>query len=219
VEVITIRDGVVTLSEESVIRRVGLEAFKEKLAVGLKVQTPVLPHGTVLYSAKGLKSLVVLEEPPQTRTLSHRNLHRQIKTYEIPLPWVYLVPVFHGSALDDLYVFFSNESVQRGTDKFCYPPLPNTNDDCGICLGDYRYSITRALAHGIADISKYYWASVFNLDLSNLYSTKMPEAIVSATPDGAELFEGWSTISPSRACELRWAPFRTLDEAVNYALA
>ncbi len=218
-EVITIREGVVTLSEECVIRRVGLEAFKEKLAVGLKVQTPVLPRGAVLYSAKGLKSLVVLEEPPQSRSITHRNLRQQIRTYSIPLPWVYLVPVFHGTALDNLFVFFANESIQRGTDPLCFPTLPNTNDDCRVCLGDYRYSITRALSHGIADISKYYWGSNFNLDLSTLYSTKMPDAIVSATPDGTELFEGWSTISPACARELKWTPYRTLDEAVTYALA
>lgn len=210
-EVITIRDGIVTLTEEQVVRRVGLQVFKDRLAIGLKVQTPVLPRGAVLYSAKGNKSVIVLEEPPQMRTITFRSQRGSTREFTIPLPWVYFFPIFHNNALEELYLYFSRQCIQHAGESLCFPTLPNTFDECRVCLGDYRYSVTQSLASRIADISRYYWESTFNLDASNLYSNRMPEAIVSATPDGAELFEGWSTVTLSRVTELTWQVHDRVD--------
>jgi len=216
--VITIKDGIVTLSEEHVIRRVGLDAFKDKLAVGLKVQTPVLPRASILYAAKGIRSLVVLEEPPQVRTIEYRTPRGAIRAFTIPLPWVYFVPIFHNSALDQLQLYFSPKGIQSDADFLFFPTLPNTNEDCHVCLGDYRYSITRSLASHIADVSRYYWASTFNTDLSNLYSTKMPEEIRDATPASGELFEGWAKISLERVTGLSWHEHARLNQVITRLL-
>lgn len=217
-EVIRIADGVVTLSEETVIRRVRLDAFKDRLAVGLKLQTPVLPRGTVLYAARSSKSLLVLEEAPQSRSITFRDQLGRARDYSIPLPWVYFMPVFHGTALESLYVYFAKDAVKSPSSPLCFPALPNTFDDCKVCLGDYRYSVTSALAARIADISRFYWASTFNLDASSLYTSKMPEAITSASPPGASLFEGWMTFPQSSVCELSWARCDSVESCVASAL-
>lgn len=213
-EVIEIKNGIVTLYEQTIVRQVGVAPFKERLASSLGVRTPILPCGTILYTANQGRSCFVIEQEPAMRAIQFKPDSTRALTYTIPTPWVYLALVYEGYALDQMSAYFSSKPVENEKDMLCLPPLPNVFADGAVCLGSYRATITRHLTNRIAHAIHQFWASPFTTDGANLHEHHVPERIRNATQPGEEIFAGWARIPLADVCLLDWHPYKTFADAI-----
>lgn len=151
----------------------------------------VVPSGTKLLKQIGNYKLVVVEYPPQVRTLHFANEHTEgggVGHFKLALPYtVFLVWV---NTLDKNvnqcatvrmgYLKKPLDSLQ----SIIYPSnLPNTKNDFSICMGgtwtDQISKQTQAELHGqapkkpiakiVEDAVSYFWNSTFNNDIPDQF--------------------------------------------------
>lgn len=219
-ETIVIENGVVRIEEKSVVKSVSLSAFKSAIRDSVGFRTPILPDNVVLYGQAKEKSAYVIQEAPRKRTIKYKAGARsstQVSEVTIPLPWVIFVAEFNSFALQDLFVFFRPSRLERANDDIFCAPLMNVYDDGKVCLGNYRFDVTRSLATRINAAAGFFWGSIFNKDITVLYEEKMPQEI-QALSDGEDFMAGWQELSEDRVCRIQWHEFGTLEDVLEKIL-
>jgi hypothetical protein len=214
-QTVLIENGVVTLMEKRVIKRVSVSAFNDALASSLGVRTPILPAGCVLYAKHNERAYYLLEQPPGSRQVKFSPARS--RAYAIPVPYSYFGVVFHNFALESLFAYFSPRPVQTTAAALCHAPLPNIRRDGHVCLGEYRFRVTADVPTRVADVVRYFWESEFNEDILEVYQSHMPERIKELTPDGQPYFAGWAKLPPEEATALPWVRCSTVAEAIDRA--
>lgn len=214
-EIIEIKNGLVSLIEQSTVKQISLKTFKEELLSTLGAQTPILPRNTVLFAQKEDTRLYVLEQTPQQKTIHYKpERARQSRQFTIPLPYVYFLCEFQLYALENLYLYFSPKPLGEKSEWIYYPPLPNCFEDCRVCLGDFRFNVTSSIPSKITNVIEYYWQSNFNTEASYLYDNKMPQEIKRGTGHGETHFDSWARVEQERVFRLSWHKYKTMEEVL-----
>lgn len=217
-EVVEIRSGIVTLYEQNIIKQVGVEAFKERLATTQGQRTPILPRGTVHYAAKNSRSCFFIEQEPAIRTIKYDNQKESVRSYNLPIPWTYFLLVFENAALEHFCVYFSKKRISHVEDVLCRAPFTNMHDNGEVCLGDYTITVTLRIPERAIDAINYFWKSTFNTDLSIEHDTFMPEQIKKITQEDEDYFAGWERIPFQEICLLDWKPYKKVREIIDFSI-
>ena len=214
-EIIEIKNGLVTLIEQSLVKQISLRTFKEELLSTLGAQTPILPRNTVLFAQKEDTRLYVLEQLPCSEIIHYKpERARQPRQYTLPVPYAYFVCKFVLYALENLYIYFSPKPLSDKSDMLYYPPLPNCFEEGRVCLGDYRFSVTSSIPSKITSVVDYFWKSNFNQEASYLYENMMPREIKDATESEEIYFDSWARIAPEKICQLSWKKYKGVEEVI-----
>ncbi len=221
-EQIVICGNRVELQEVQSVKAITTSAFVQSLRRTMGTVTPVLPKQVVMYAAKGTNQFMLVEKEPKVETIKVRqgrsNSTASAKEFTICLPWVYMLLEFIGAGFSNLKIYFAKSRVMDTNAQLYYPPLPNMNTDCTVCLGSgFRYSIDGTMHAKVAKAMSYYFASEFNSDLDDVHKTKMPREIVSKQSQGMTLFDAWQAVTKEGAdpCALSWHKYGKLAKVIE----
>jgi hypothetical protein len=157
-------------------RKKGKRRFEEKKRVyidkilSLKKEilyrTPLLPNGTRLYLSQNEETIIVVEEPPQVRTIKWKAGHC-IRQYHFAFPYVVFIIKFEMQAVKDVFVYYRNQPLKKGDNELFLPNLPNLgaqgiDDEADICLGTLEVDVNLSLAEKVEMIINNFWESAFN---------------------------------------------------------
>jgi hypothetical protein len=142
----------------------------------------VMPQGIRFWAANGDYEVVVVEQPPQLRTLgfssgfasmygSDRRGMRQKSTYTVALPFVYFVIGFYKGGFNSLAVGYRSKPIKGLADTICQTNLPNMGgENLGICLGGFRVQ-GKTLAEKCNSVIQRVWCSQFTTDSADQFRT------------------------------------------------
>lgn len=221
-EQIVICGNRVELQEVQPVKTITTSAFIQSLRRTMGTVTPILPKQVVMYAAKGTEQFMLVEKGPGIETIKVKkgtsNSTEWANEYDICLPWVYMLLEFIGAGFSSLRIYFAKSRVMKTDEQLYYPPLPNLNKDCSVCLGGgFRYSIDGTMHAKVAKVMSYYFSSEFNSDLDDIHKTKMPKEIVEKQTRGKTLFDAWQAVTKEGAdpCTLSWHKYRTLAQMIE----
>lgn len=161
------------------------QSFKQKSTE----KQNVLPEGTRFAYTKGHRSIIVIEQKPQIRTVSfsedlvHGNDAQQAidqtsegYRFALAFPYIYFVMVFDRERFSFQEVYFRNRPLRSISDTFCLAPLPNTYytgngmvAHNGICMGDDEFNkeIRRhtTISAKCETVISNFWQRTFSGDL------------------------------------------------------
>jgi hypothetical protein len=166
-----------------------LSAFRQKVLSNIfevsdtwKVRnhdTCLFPVGCRYLYTRGQSIVAVIEQQPQTRTLSFQEgLQEEYSrgTYGterilLAFPYVYFIMHFRETeriTLTGVYSAWRTTAINSLTDTVSKPILPNTHANCMICMGHRPIHGENIAAMSAAAISDY-WNSRFTNDLSDFW--------------------------------------------------
>ena len=159
----------VHLVTERIERTVKLSDLLAEVGKEAGVTTPVLPQGCRLYHATGERSVFVIEQAPQVRSVVWTGMDQNgsnNEKWKLAFPYVIFVVVFSGDAVStgECRVFYRTSPLGNGDDKLLRPNLCNTYQDGRICTGDVRVA-GNTLAQKAESFVSAFWGSRFNTDL------------------------------------------------------
>jgi len=158
----------VHLVSETIQRTVKLSDLLAEVGKEAGVLTPVLPQGCRLYHAAGERSVFVIEQAPQVRSVVWTGMDQNgnNEKWKLAFPYVVFVVVFSGDAVStgECRIFYRTSPLGSGDDKICCPNLCNTYQDGRICTGDVRVT-GNTLAQKAESFVSAFWGSRFNTDL------------------------------------------------------
>ena len=225
-EEIHIVDGVVHLVERKLIKSVSYAAFQQELNERPRYRTPLLPAGTILFAKHHERSLYLIEQAPQVRTIRHNYWEEgdedndevsEEMDHTIPLPWVYMCATFHDFAFNNLYVYLASRRIVSLRDMLCYAPFPNLSTDGLVCLGNTSFDVTSSAAARVGRLAEDYWHTAFNMDLDDNYQCYTPQKILDLRP-GYSAFGGWAKLKPEEVCCLPWTAYKSVDTILDYII-
>jgi hypothetical protein len=173
----------VVLQEETgdgqgrVARRAPLDAVLRYVARTMPPPLPVLPPGTRwLCQRKDLLNLVV-EHPPQCRTLrvsSGKKGADGYRPYRLAFPYILYVLTFYRDGFEEMKMFFRNHALTSLQDTLYHTNLPNVRGEPGhygsqrVCLR-YRPEMLEGvpLAEAVPALIEFFWSTGFNQDIAN----------------------------------------------------
>jgi len=200
--------------EVRVARRAPLEAVLRYVARVMPPQLPVLPPGTRwLCRRKDLLCLVV-EHPPQCRTLRVSRGKKggdDYRPYRLAFPYIIYVLTFYRDGFEEMKMFFRNSSLSSPTDTLYHTNLPNVRGEPGhhgsqrVCLR-YRPEMLEGvpLAGAVPALLEFFWSTGFNQDIANSAFERAQDR----DPRFASL-EAWEAASgenPLFPLEVEWEP-------------
>lgn len=152
----------VELVTERVERTVRLSDLMGEVAKESGITTPILPLGCRFFSARGERSVFVIEQAPTTRLIEWDG------KWKLAFPYCVFVVVFSGQAVStgECRVFYRTSPLGNGDDQLLRPNLCNTYENGGICTGDVRVSGETLAAKAESFVANF-WRSRFNWDLSS----------------------------------------------------
>ena len=151
-------------------------------------ETPfIFPNGMKIAYTKGKRTVIVVEQGPQTRSISlqdnlltpsdqkksqsHDNMGRH--RFNLAFPYVYFVMIFDDDKYMQQQIYFRNKALTSIREHVYPAPLPNVfyekrTNNLRICMGSpnfrdsvqYESSITRQVEYVIGE----FWQSTFNSD-------------------------------------------------------
>lgn len=151
----------VHLVTERIERTVRLSDLMGEVVKDGGITTPILPLGCRFYSARGDRSIFVIEQAPTTRQIEWSD-----NKWKLAFPFVVFVVVFVGQAVSggECRIFYRTSPLGNGDDGLTRPNLCNTYPDGRICTGDTRVS-GHTLAAKAESFVANFWRSRFNWDL------------------------------------------------------
>ncbi len=164
-------DAVHTVTE-TITKTVSLTDFMAACKAQGEISTPIMPNGTKFYRKKNERSVLVVEKPPQTRTITWKGMDMDPTKTRWKLSFPYTVFVFE--IIDPLNInsarfFFRTKTIGDLTDMLYKSSLTNIYDTYKICTG-YGPSGMRALGNTLSEkVDNYiaaFWHSDFNTDLA-----------------------------------------------------
>lgn len=163
-----IEGDAVHLVSERVERTVRLPDLLAEAGRQAGFTSPVLPAGCRLYKAAGGYTTFVVEQLPQTRQLTWRNMGNQGREqWKLAFPYVIFVVAFSGDAVDtgNCRIFYRTAPLGGEDDNLMRQNLCNTSQDGRICTGSMRVAGVTMAAKAESFVSGF-WQSEFNSDLS-----------------------------------------------------
>jgi hypothetical protein len=154
-----IEGDLVSLVTEVIDREVTLPDLLTELTTAEVAFTPRLPTGCRYWIRSGTtdRQVFVIEQAPSRRTIEYHASRRRDSeptTYRLAVPYVVFVVSTIGDQIEGLSTYFRTQPVASLDATLCCSPLPNTNDDGIVCLGERVDALIGA-----------FWASRFNQDL------------------------------------------------------
>jgi hypothetical protein len=197
-----------------VARRVPLNAVLRSVARTMPPPLPVLPPGTRwLCRRKELLNLVV-EHPPQCRTLrvsSSKKGTDDYQTFRLAFPYILYVLTFYRDGFEEMKMFFRNQTLSALTDTLYHTNLPNVRGEPGhygsqrVCLR-YRPEMLEGvpLAEAVPALIEFFWSTGFNQDIAN--SAFERAQILDPRFVGFEAWDAASGDNPLFPLEVEWEP-------------
>jgi hypothetical protein len=157
--------------------RAPLEAVLRYVARVMPPPLPVLPPGTRWLTRKKDLLFLVVEHPPQCRTLRVSREKKggdDYQPYLVALPYVISVLTFYRDGFEEMKMFFRNRSLSSLTDTLCHTSLPNVRGEPGhygsqrVCLR-YRPEMLEGvpLTESVPALIDFFWRTGFNQDIAN----------------------------------------------------
>lgn len=172
-EYLIIEDGLVRQVLEKHVKVTTEAEFRRAALAQKRVDSPVLPFGTILYGVHQAMQYVFLWRPERLGFFQHRDQREESPkhlniTLELAWPCHVLVLAFQRSSLVKSQLWFANKPIHTTDQELFLPPLPNQRAD-DMCLGS---EVKKALHKESVVISsenliKYVYESRFNNDLSS----------------------------------------------------
>jgi hypothetical protein len=233
--------GVLTDEAEGMIRELHIElcekiwdafqAFKT-----MSKETPcVLPEGCKLAYTKNQRSVIVIEQKPQVRTVSFTAKLVKLKKvaseakckknggyrYNLAFPYVYFVVVFDHGRYAYHETYFRNKPLTSVREHIYLAPIPNVYRDVGdnhkpMCMGeDFDESVVQenTVARQCDAVIADFWQSVFSADLGD----GEPEEIDARIADYAAWQENTET-DPLFILTVPWTQGKTMKGTVECIL-
>jgi hypothetical protein len=170
-EYIRLEGDAVSTVVENVTKTVSLENFMAACKAQGNITTPILSNGTKYYCKKDTKTILIVEKPPQTKTVTWKGLDPdESKTrWKLAFPYtVYIFGITEPMNINTCRVYYRTKSITVLTDMLCRPNLGNLYNDYKVCTG-YSNTGMRAvgatLAEKVDDYIAAFWHSEFNVDL------------------------------------------------------
>jgi hypothetical protein len=160
-----------------VARGAPLNAVLRYVARTMPPSLPLLPPGTRwLGRRKDLLNLVV-EHPPQCRTLRVSRGKKgadDYQLYRLAFPYILYVLTFYRDGFEEMKMFFRNHTLSALGDTLYHTNLPNVRGEPGhygsqrVCLR-YRPEILEGapLAEAVPALIEFFWSTGFNQDITN----------------------------------------------------
>ena len=165
-----IEGDAVHLVTEKVERTVRLPDLLAEAGRQAGFTSPVLPTGCRMFHSSGERTAFVIEQPPQVRQLTWRNMDNNPERvqWKLAFPFVVFVVAFARDAVNSgsCRIFYRNAPLNGADDKLARPNLCNTYQKGGICTGSLRVSGATLATKADSFVSGF-WASNFNNDLYN----------------------------------------------------
>jgi hypothetical protein len=197
-----------------VARRAPLEAVLRYVAWAMPPPLPILPPGTRwLCRRKDLLNLVV-EHPPQCRTLRVSRGKKGADDYEsfrLAFPYIIYVLTFYRNDFEEMKIFFRNHTLSSLDDTLYHTNLPNVRGEPGhygsqrVCLR-YRPEMLEGvpLVKAAPALIEFFWSTGFNQDISN--SAFERAQILDLRFAGFAAWEAASRENPLFPLEVDWEP-------------
>lgn len=159
--------GTVSLVEETVVRRISLDAFKRELAVDTW-ETPILPMGTLLVRKRGPMAVYFVQVPPRVRNVEFIDRGGQHRIFTLACPWVVFGMKFQGHNCIEVYSRAAVAPVLTMQAPLVVLPLPNCRIDGARCMGrefGLTVNVGTSLPETAANVVNYFEGSTYNEDL------------------------------------------------------
>jgi len=122
---------------------------------------------------KGTRTVVIVEEKPQTRSLL---LKASITTsdtrrFSLALPYTVFVALFIKNKFTNLYAGWRTSPLTTLEDMLYRPLLPNIHQNLLVCTGAVNFEEDE-IGQKTQEIISHFWNSEFNHDLSNMWKDK-----------------------------------------------
>lgn len=201
--------------EVRVGRRAPVNAVLRYAARSMPPPLPLLPPGTRwLCRRKDLLNLVV-EHPPQCRTLrvsrGKKGEGDDYQTYRLAFPYIIYVLTFYREGFEEMKIFFRNQTLSSPRDTLYHTSLPNVRGEPGhhgsqrVCLR-YRPEMLEGvpLTEAVPGLIDFFWSTGFNQDIAH----SAFERAQSRDPRFADLaaWEAASRENPLFPLEVDWEP-------------
>ncbi len=152
---------------EVVERVVRLDDLVAQASLEAGLCTPVLPTGCRMFMTKGVETTFVIEQSPQVRTLTWKDMGDK-GSWKLSFPYVLFIVVFSGTAInsDRTRVLYRTAPLSGGGDKLLKTNLCNVHADGHVCTGNMRVN-GETLAQKADSFVGNFWISEFNADLKS----------------------------------------------------
>jgi len=132
------------------------------------------PDGTKFCMQRGGATVFVIEEKPQTRTVTFRkgfgtrkgDYLKEDTGFQLAFPYVVFVVRLWRGSFSSLRVFYSKRPLQSLADSVCWPSLPNIRESGAVCMA-FCEERAVTLAKEARKVISYFWHSMFSDDLRN----------------------------------------------------
>jgi hypothetical protein len=198
--------------EARVARRAPLDAVLRYVARVMPPHLPILPPGTRwLCQRKDLFNLVV-EHPPQCRTVRVSRGKKGAEDYQpfrLAFPYILYVLTFYRDGFEEMKMFFRNHTLSALGDTLYHTNLPNVRGEPGhygsqrVCLR-YRPEMLEGvpLAEAVPALIEFFWSTGFNQDIAN--SAFERAQILDQRFAGFAAWEAASRDNPLFPLEVQW---------------
>lgn len=206
------------------IKQVALSGFlKRMLEIQQEdkiIETPPLPEGSWYYARGGENGALIIEQPPQTRTIKWSGLKsyevnkRGAERYNLAFPYVVFICRIENEFITEVFVFYRNSALTSLDDELYRTNFANITDKIyqRICLGGKI--IEGSLIQQAGIVLDRMWNSSFNDDLGSgeFNSGKMIDKRLSSL----KKWEMASAIDEFFMLNLSWmVAYKTVREAVK----
>lgn len=169
-----------------------LDGFKHKVTDQILEATdqwhvpqrePILfPKNCRFMYQRGNTTVMVMEEPPQCRTLSFSkriiasqfvSTFPEVQNLYLALPYVIFVATFQNANFKTLHCAFRNRALDSIDAELGKPLLPNIHDNLEVCMGNsFFISPLVPITQKAEGAINWFWGSTFNKDLSERWEQK-----------------------------------------------
>jgi hypothetical protein len=197
-----------------VARRAPLEAVLRYVGRVMPAPLPVLPPGARWLCRKKDLLCLVVEDPPQCRTLRVSRSKKggdDYQPYRLALPYVIYVLAFYRDGFEEMKMFFRNSSLSSPTDTLYHTNLPNVRGEPGhygsqrVCLR-YRPEMLEGvpLAQSVPALLEFFWSTGFNQDIAHSAFGRARDRDPRLA--SLEAWEAATAANPLFPLEVEWEP-------------
>ncbi len=197
-----------------VARRAPLDAVLRYVARVMPPPLPIMPSGTRWLCQRKDLVQVVVEHPPQCRTLrvsSGKKGADDYQTFRLAFPYILYILTFCRDGFEEMKMFFRNHALNSLTDTLYHTNLPNVRGEPGhygsqrVCLR-YRPEMLEGvpMAEAVPALIEFFWSTGFNQDIT--HSAFERAQTLNPRFAGFEAWEAASRENPLFPLEVDWEP-------------
>jgi hypothetical protein len=200
----------------------------------MKVQSDespyILPPSAVIAYTKGIRTVVVVEQKPQVRTMgftpdlvSQRSRNKAVSTsnqayrFRLSFPYVYFFVAFDGKKFAYHEIYFRNKPLTSAREHVYNPPLPNIHKDKKnfrpMCMGEgFRRDLKSEpqISRACEEVISEFWQRPFNEHLGN--------GILSSTDNRVSNYSRWQAATeedPMFILNVKWGKGKTVKSIMD----